>query len=125
MLTRGGSGRADGNPPDRCPLHFRLGFRSCIVSHMRRLLLFALLSVLAACESPEQVRRQHFSACANYGYRPGEPGWAECMERQDMRRQQRISAGLASLSASARDAAATMPRPVTCYSAGFGLVTCQ
>jgi hypothetical protein len=51
-------------------------------------LLFALIALaLAACASPEEQRQQDIAACQGYGFAPGTPDFAACLQRQQIARQ--------------------------------------
>ena len=49
---------------------------------------FVLLG-LAGCVSPEELRQQDEVACASYGFAPGTPDFAGCVQREDWARRYR------------------------------------
>ena len=53
----------------------------------------ALLS-LAACASPEELRRQDAAACASYGFKPGTPEFAGCVQREALARRYGTGSGV-------------------------------
>ena len=46
----------------------------------------ALLGV-AGCASPEELRRQDEATCASYGFQPGSPDFASCLQRESIARR--------------------------------------
>lgn len=59
---------------------------------MRRPLIVTSLSVaalaLAACTSAEELRQADAKACQSYGFTPGTPDFANCMQRENLARSQ-------------------------------------
>jgi hypothetical protein len=57
---------------------------------MRRSAALALLGLaltgLCACASPEELRAQDEAACSGYGFQPGTPQFAECLQRESLAR---------------------------------------
>jgi hypothetical protein len=57
---------------------------------MRRSAVVALLGLaligLCACASPEELRAQDEAACTGYGFQPGTPQFAECLQRESLAR---------------------------------------
>ncbi len=54
----------------------------------------SLLFGLAACASPEELRRQDEAACASYGFKPGTPEFAACLQRESIARRYGSGAGV-------------------------------
>ena len=53
-----------------------------------RVLLFLIAAVaLAGCASPEDMRRADEAACAGYGFAPGTPDFASCLQRESLARR--------------------------------------
>jgi hypothetical protein len=48
--------------------------------------LIAVL-VLAGCASPEELRQRDEAACTSYGFKPGTPDFAACLQREDLARR--------------------------------------
>ena len=60
------------------------------VAQRVRLLLSALclLGLLASCAaSTQEVRQRDEALCANYGFRPGSPDFATCLQQEDLWRR--------------------------------------
>lgn len=57
---------------------------------MRKGLKLAILGFiaadLAACASPEQQRQTDSAACQQYGFGPGTPDFAACLQREQLAR---------------------------------------
>jgi hypothetical protein len=54
--------------------------------------LFALafligVATLASCVSPEELRRRDEAACTGYGFAPGSPEFAACLQQEGLARQ--------------------------------------
>ena len=49
-------------------------------------LCFAAFLALTNCASPEQLRAQDEAACSSYGFRPGTPDFAACLQRENLAR---------------------------------------
>lgn len=56
--------------------------------------LLAVLLMLSACKSPEQIVAEHKSACLSYGFKEGDKELATCMMMQNMAREQQKQSGL-------------------------------
>jgi hypothetical protein len=59
------------------------------MDRMARLLQALVLFGLAGCVSPEELRQQDEAACASYGFAPGTPDFAGCVQREDWARRSR------------------------------------
>ena len=46
-----------------------------------------MLYGLAACDSPEELRAHDEAACASYGFQPGTPDFAACLQRESLARR--------------------------------------
>ncbi|MGH7087777.1 MAG: hypothetical protein ACREFQ_02650 [Stellaceae bacterium] len=44
------------------------------------------LALLWGCASPQELRRADAGACRSYGFVPGTPPFAGCLQRQDLSR---------------------------------------
>lgn len=53
-----------------------------------------LLFGVTACASPEELRRQDAAACASYGFQPGTPEFAACVQRESIARRYGGGTGL-------------------------------
>ena len=57
---------------------------------MRRPLIVTSLSLaalaLAACTSAEELRQADARACQSYGFAPGTPAFASCLQRENLAR---------------------------------------
>jgi hypothetical protein len=42
---------------------------------------------LSGCVSPEQLRQRDEAACASYGFQPGTPDFAACLQREALARR--------------------------------------
>jgi hypothetical protein len=51
------------------------------------LVLGAILAALGACVSAEEIRAQDMATCAGYGFHPGTPDFAGCMQRENLARR--------------------------------------
>ncbi len=49
---------------------------------------------LAACASPEEQRQADAAACQRYGFAPGTPDFASCMQREQLARSQGSSSSV-------------------------------
>lgn len=49
---------------------------------------------LAACVSPEELRQQDAAACASYGFKPGTPEFAGCIQRESLARRYGTGSGV-------------------------------
>ncbi len=49
---------------------------------------------LAACVSPEEQRQADTAACQRYGFAPGTPDFANCMQREQLARSQGSSSSV-------------------------------
>ncbi len=47
----------------------------------------AMLTGLAGCVSPEELRRQDEAACASYGFKPDTNEFATCLQRESLARR--------------------------------------
>jgi len=47
----------------------------------------ALALPLAACVSPEELRREDEATCTDYGFHPGTDGFATCLQRESLARR--------------------------------------
>lgn len=47
----------------------------------------ALMLLVAACASPEELRRRDEAVCASYGFQPGTPEFASCLQRENIARR--------------------------------------
>ena len=47
----------------------------------------ALMLSLAACVSPEELRRQDEAACVSFGFQPGTAEFANCLQRESLARR--------------------------------------
>lgn len=55
----------------------------------RMLMVLGLVGLgLAACASPEELREADANACQGYGFTPGTPDFANCMQREEIARSQ-------------------------------------
>ena len=58
---------------------------------LRRVVLLAaaagMLAALASCVSPEEIRRHDEARCAGYGFKPGTPDFATCLQREALARR--------------------------------------
>ena len=52
---------------------------------MKTISIMVLLAV-AACVSPEQLRAQDEANCGSYGFQPGSPDFAACLQRENLAR---------------------------------------
>jgi len=53
-----------------------------------RLALAAMMLIgLAACVSPEDLRRADEAACTSFGFKPGTPEFATCLQRESLARR--------------------------------------
>lgn len=43
--------------------------------------------VLAGCASPAELRQRDEAACRGYGFVPGTPAFAACLQRENLARQ--------------------------------------
>ena len=46
-----------------------------------------VVTMLAGCVSPAEVRRRDEAACSGYGFKPGSDAFAECLQRENLARQ--------------------------------------
>ncbi len=46
-----------------------------------------LLAALAGCISPEDLRRADEAQCTGYGFQPGTPDFAACLQRESLARR--------------------------------------
>ena len=53
-----------------------------------------VLLAVTACTSPEELRRQDEAACASYGFKPGTPEFATCLQRENIARRYGASSGM-------------------------------
>ena len=65
---------------------------------MRTRVLFAFLSAvlltgLAGCVSPEELRRQDEAACLGFGFQQGAADFAACLQRESLARRYSFSSG--------------------------------
>ncbi len=51
------------------------------------ILLGLALASLAACTSPEELRREDEAACTSYGFKPGTTDFAACLQRESLARR--------------------------------------
>lgn len=51
-------------------------------------ILICISCGLAACASPEQQRQADAAACQSYGFAPGTPEFASCLQREQLARSQ-------------------------------------
>lgn len=52
------------------------------------LVAFALmLTALAACETPEELRAADEAACTSFGFKAGTPDFAACLQRESLWRR--------------------------------------
>ncbi len=49
---------------------------------------------LASCTSPEELRQRDEAACKSYGFTPGTPEFAACMQRESIARRYGQGPGL-------------------------------
>jgi hypothetical protein len=56
-----------------------------------RLFLLVMLASLAACVSPEELRRRDEAVCAGYGFQPGTNDFAACLQRESLARRFALS----------------------------------
>lgn len=50
-----------------------------------QVVVFAImLTWLTACASPEELRARDAAACASFGFQPGTPDFAACLERDSL-----------------------------------------
>jgi len=47
----------------------------------------AMLTSLAACVSPEQLREQDEATCVGFGFQRGTPDFAACLQRESLARR--------------------------------------
>ena len=54
-----------------------------------KLVLLSCISIgVAACASPEQQRQADITACQGYGFAQGTPDFANCLQREQLSRNQ-------------------------------------
>ena len=53
-----------------------------------------VLLAVTACASPEELRRQDEAACASYGFKPGTPEFATCLQRESIARRYGAASGV-------------------------------
>lgn len=86
---------------------------------MRSLLLLAVLS-LAACGRPIAA---HHADCSKFGFKPGTPDHARCVQMSVQAETDRINAGAARMGAMAIQPTPPVhvpsTMPVTCYRQGY------
>jgi hypothetical protein len=56
--------------------------RSAVV----QIVIAIMLIGLAACVSPEELRARDEAACARFGFQPGTPDFAVCLQRESLAR---------------------------------------
>ena len=49
------------------------------------------LASLAACVSPEELRREDEAACVGYGFQPGTNDFAACLQRESLARRYQLT----------------------------------
>jgi hypothetical protein len=52
----------------------------------RARILLACLVAVSGCTSPEALRRADAAQCASYGFAPGTPDFAACLQRESLAR---------------------------------------
>lgn len=50
------------------------------------LLLCLAAAILSGCASPQELRARDEAACSSYGFRPGTPDFAACLQREYLAR---------------------------------------
>ncbi|HUK60111.1 MAG TPA: hypothetical protein VLV50_12845 [Stellaceae bacterium] len=50
-------------------------------------MLVASAVALSGCATPEEVRQRDEAACSSYGFQPGTPDFAACLQREDLARR--------------------------------------
>jgi hypothetical protein len=50
-------------------------------------LALLLLLALSACASAEEIRQQDARQCTGYGFKPGTPEFAQCLQRENLARR--------------------------------------
>lgn len=53
----------------------------------RMTVLALALAGLAGCVTPEELRAQDEAACRSYGFQPGTPDFAACLQRESLARR--------------------------------------
>jgi hypothetical protein len=53
----------------------------------RILIPVLLLAALAGCVTAEDLRRQDEAQCTSYGFKPGTPDFAACLQRENLARR--------------------------------------
>jgi hypothetical protein len=79
-----------------CDVYPRMAGKTARGTTMRRTYLgwsagVFLALALAGCVSPEELRAQDEAACAGYGFAPGTPDFAGCLQRQALARSYQSS----------------------------------
>jgi hypothetical protein len=46
-----------------------------------------ILTGLTACVSPEEIRARDEATCAGFGFQPGTPDFASCLQRESLARR--------------------------------------
>ena len=46
-----------------------------------------VLALVAACVSPEELRRQDEATCAGYGFHPGTDAFSACLQQESLARR--------------------------------------
>jgi hypothetical protein len=64
----------------------RNGSRSYLTTIGSTCLALALL-MLAACQSPEELRARDEATCASYGFKAGSTEFANCLQRESLARR--------------------------------------
>jgi hypothetical protein len=64
------------------PMRYRL--LSCLA-------LGLALASLAACVSPEELRREDEAACMSFGFQPGTNEFAACLQRESLARRYQLT----------------------------------
>ncbi len=54
---------------------------------IRLALVLSVLIGLAACVSPEELRRADEATCTSFGFKPGTPEFATCLQRESLARR--------------------------------------
>ena len=57
---------------------------------MKAYILAGVVLLLAACVSPEARLARHVDSCAAYGFNAGTVEFAQCVQQEEMNRQERL-----------------------------------
>jgi hypothetical protein len=84
----------DGHPGPG-PNPGRIEIHGCAAKRWKPILAvmfcLSMACALAACESPEEIRRAQEQQCANYGFQAGTVPFAECLQRESLAARYRLN----------------------------------